>query len=471
MNSCESYQELISRLVDGEVSHDEHEALMDHMKTCSRCNAMYAVFHDLSDILSETPEELPEDLHENIMADVRRSDMRRRNRRMRTIGLRTALTAAACLVLVLFAASGFIPGRGEQDIALRSEQAAAVPEVSAAPAAVEATVPAALESAAPAAPAAAPAPSAAPAWTPPPVQNITPSTPDAYLASGDSTETQYNTPQPVQSFPYQPATPAPVYNSEPVYIPAPVYTPEPAVFAPPQESSWAAQLQIEAPAVSQEISEPLITAKAVQDETPAITAEITDDPAIEDGLNLFSLSLEDQAVFGAALPEELPDSDSSEVCLPDTAVTDGEDADNLPDSFELSETDDTGDGEPEDAIVKAEAPAAKRAETQRLSIHGKEARAKLLALLGGSEEALPQEAELTRAVYLTLVPEDEYSGEEKLNILVYGDFVFYELFAADGSVKSCRAGCSLADLDACLKAAAAAPTPKPEPAQDPYAAE
>ena len=111
MNSCEHYQELISRLVDGEVSHDEHEALMEHMKTCSRCNAMYAVFHDLSDILSEQPEELPEGLHENIMADVRRSDLRRKNRRMRTIGLRTALTAAACLVLVLFAASGFLPGR------------------------------------------------------------------------------------------------------------------------------------------------------------------------------------------------------------------------------------------------------------------------------------------------------------------------------------------------------------------------
>ena len=62
MNSCERYQELISRLVDGEVSHDEYEALMAHMESCSRCNAMYAVFHDLSDLLAEEAEEpLPED--------------------------------------------------------------------------------------------------------------------------------------------------------------------------------------------------------------------------------------------------------------------------------------------------------------------------------------------------------------------------------------------------------------------------
>ena len=53
MNSCEHYQELISRLVDGELSREEHEALMEHMKSCSACNAMYAVFHDLSDILAE----------------------------------------------------------------------------------------------------------------------------------------------------------------------------------------------------------------------------------------------------------------------------------------------------------------------------------------------------------------------------------------------------------------------------------
>ena len=123
MNSCEHYQELISRLVDGELSREEHEALMEHMKSCSACNAMYAVFHDLSDILAEEDEALPEGLHENIMAGVRRSDIVRKNRRMRRLGLRTALTAAACLVLVLFAAGTIMPRLGAQNVAISSEEA------------------------------------------------------------------------------------------------------------------------------------------------------------------------------------------------------------------------------------------------------------------------------------------------------------------------------------------------------------
>ena len=124
MNSCDFYQELISRLVDGEVSHDEYEALMAHMKSCSRCNAMYAVFHDLSDLIAdEAKEELPEGLHENIMAGVRRSAIEKKNRRMRSIGLRTALTAAACAVLVLFASLGFAPHERAENVSIRSPQA------------------------------------------------------------------------------------------------------------------------------------------------------------------------------------------------------------------------------------------------------------------------------------------------------------------------------------------------------------
>ena len=124
MNSCAYYQELISTLVDGEISREEHEALMKHMKSCSACSAMYAVFHDLSDILAEESEPLPEGLHENIMAGVRRSEIMKKNRRMRKFGLSTALTAAACAVLVLFAAVGFTPGERAESVSIRSEQEA-----------------------------------------------------------------------------------------------------------------------------------------------------------------------------------------------------------------------------------------------------------------------------------------------------------------------------------------------------------
>ena len=190
MNSCDYYQELISSLIDGEISHDEHEALMAHLNTCSRCNAMYAVFHDLSDILAEENEPLPEGLHENIMAGVRRSEIIRKNRRLRKIGLRTALTAAACAVLVLFAARGVTPAERANSVSIRSEEE------------VRQTIPTpSPDSLMPAAtPAPAQAEYAAPVQTyaPAPVSTWAPiptaaAAPDAYLAAGN--ELPYTAPQ------------------------------------------------------------------------------------------------------------------------------------------------------------------------------------------------------------------------------------------------------------------------------------
>ena len=136
MNSCEHYQELISRLVDADVSREEYEELLAHMNTCSRCSALYTVFYDLSEIIgSEESVELPEGLHENIMAGVRRSDLEKKNRRVRRIWTRTALTAAACLALVLFAMRGFSPTERAESSVVRSEEAV---DVMPAPAAEEA---------------------------------------------------------------------------------------------------------------------------------------------------------------------------------------------------------------------------------------------------------------------------------------------------------------------------------------------
>ena len=440
MNSCEHYQELISRLVDGEVSHDEHEALMEHMKTCSRCNAMYAVFHDLSDILSEQPEALPAGLHENIMADVRRSDLRRKNRRMRTIGLRTALTAAACLVLVLFAASGFLPGRDAENLILSSEEAAVIPAPTEAPAAAAPSAP--VVTAAP-----APVPSVAPVFPEEAFtaqQNSAPAAPDTYLAAGDSMDTQYNTPQPIQNFQYQLATPAPVYTPTPVYTQPPVYVPE-TVYTPVDAE----------PEPVPELTASARRATAQPAELPAPTEEA---PAEE--WESFSLSLEDFDVFNAAAPD-------TELFAGDWTEDAGE-----PDLLTLELPEAEEDTAPDEGIVEEETelePADKKDAVPRLAIRGKEARARLLALLAGSEEALPEEAELTRTVRLTLVPDDAYGSEEKLDILVYGDFVFYELHGTEGT-KTYRAACSLAELDAFLKTAETAPTPVPSPTPDPYGA-
>jgi hypothetical protein len=92
-------------------------------------------------------------------------------------------------------------------------------------------------------------------------------------------------------------------------------------------------------------------------------------------------------------------------------------------------------------------------------------------MIGQTESELPAEAELTRLVHVTLIPEDEYASEEKLDVSIYGDFVYCQYYRADGSSPTYRADCSLRSLDDFLKecrAAEAAVTPAPT--VDPYAA-
>ena len=124
MKPCDRYEELISRLVDGELNREEYDALIAHIGECSRCNALYAAFNAMSDLMRDEPAPLPEGLHENIMAGVRRSAIEKKNRRMRVVWTRTALTAAACLALVLFASRGFAPDQKAESAALRSQEAA-----------------------------------------------------------------------------------------------------------------------------------------------------------------------------------------------------------------------------------------------------------------------------------------------------------------------------------------------------------
>ena len=311
MNSCDYYQELISRLVDGEISREEHEALMAHMNTCSRCNAMYAVFHDLSDILSEEPEPLPEGLHENIMAGVRRSEIIKKNRRLRTFGLRMALSAAACALLVLFAASGFGPGKRAADVSLRTQEAAEqlyqatqAPTVESLPAPTENVFTLSAQTAAP-----------TPVWTAPAETPTTYASPDVRFAAENSVNETYNTLQPEQYNPYQDdryaaqvtaQTPAPAQYYEPytaaqtpaptvvqtpaptvVQTPAPavVQTPEPAALQAPAPAALQATnpeaLQMSAPVEAQTSVEPQAPASVPEQSLTSVQEQVTEPAVLE----------------------------------------------------------------------------------------------------------------------------------------------------------------------------------------------
>lgn len=101
MSGCEYYQELISCLLDGELSGDEEAALADHLENCPECAAMHRAFAALSQTIAEDMEEAPESLCVNVMAELRRAEIINKNRRKSAF--KAILATAACAVFVFAA--------------------------------------------------------------------------------------------------------------------------------------------------------------------------------------------------------------------------------------------------------------------------------------------------------------------------------------------------------------------------------
>ena len=81
MSNCELYQEMISRMIDDELSEEERTVLARHLDTCLECSALYAAFSGLSAAIADDLEAPPEELSDNIMAELRRADIQVKNRR------------------------------------------------------------------------------------------------------------------------------------------------------------------------------------------------------------------------------------------------------------------------------------------------------------------------------------------------------------------------------------------------------
>ncbi len=148
MSQCENYQELISRMVDGDLSALEEADLARHIETCPDCAALFQAFSALSSQIGKDLEESPFDLRDNVMAEIHREEIRRRNR-IPTI-LRSVLSAAACVALIVgvylgvsitqgknlvTAAYDAAPAAAEENTAAAEEEVRAMPED--APAAAE----------------------------------------------------------------------------------------------------------------------------------------------------------------------------------------------------------------------------------------------------------------------------------------------------------------------------------------------
>ena len=101
MDSCEKYQELISRMLDDELDENEKAALEAHMDSCAECRRLYSAFASVSSALSADLEEAPADMKKSIMSSVAR-------RPKKIVSIRRwggTLAAAACLALIILGAS------------------------------------------------------------------------------------------------------------------------------------------------------------------------------------------------------------------------------------------------------------------------------------------------------------------------------------------------------------------------------
>ena len=104
MEQCEAMQTLISRMLDEDLDAHEQRELAEHLKNCLDCRAMYEAFSALSGALQSDLAEPPESLRENVMAEIRREQIRKKNRRPWRYAL--AVAAMAALVIGVHFAAG-----------------------------------------------------------------------------------------------------------------------------------------------------------------------------------------------------------------------------------------------------------------------------------------------------------------------------------------------------------------------------
>ncbi len=148
--NCEYYQELMSRMLDGDLLDAETAALREHIRTCPECQALCAAFSSMTLSLREDEIEPPVSLVEGVMSRIRDYEAefafaqpvpsetpepmpllrasRSVHTRKKNRALRPALVAA-CLVLVIGAgALTTMAGRGgsAKSAAMEMAPAAAV---------------------------------------------------------------------------------------------------------------------------------------------------------------------------------------------------------------------------------------------------------------------------------------------------------------------------------------------------------
>lgn len=99
MDSCDKMRETLSRLLDGDLSPAEEREARAHLAACPRCKRSYDALRAFSEALRSEELEPPARPRENVMAQLRREALRKRNQRL--VRLIASVAAVAALAFGL----------------------------------------------------------------------------------------------------------------------------------------------------------------------------------------------------------------------------------------------------------------------------------------------------------------------------------------------------------------------------------
>ncbi|MEA4893888.1 MAG: zf-HC2 domain-containing protein [Oscillospiraceae bacterium] len=102
MTDCDKYMELISSMLDGELSGAQEAELRTHIEKCENCKRAYNAFASISGALKEELVTPPDTLSKGVMYKIKNQN--KAGKRF-AFGRFTAI--AACLAIILFGASHF----------------------------------------------------------------------------------------------------------------------------------------------------------------------------------------------------------------------------------------------------------------------------------------------------------------------------------------------------------------------------
>ena len=123
MRTCEEYGEMISAMIDGELSADDSEVLGEHLLTCASCRVTIDAFMSMSECLdAESP---PRGFADGVMSQILGDKQKKSKAKGSVVYLKWAAAVAACFILLYFSASSLnlINFSGNIDSAVPSDQA------------------------------------------------------------------------------------------------------------------------------------------------------------------------------------------------------------------------------------------------------------------------------------------------------------------------------------------------------------